>query len=217
MREVELKAVVGDWDAARERLEAAGAALAFDGRLADRRYDTPGRDLAARDEVLRLRVYRTAGSAHPPAGRSAVSGDSAGAASATRAQLGWKGPTQHVGGYKVREEHETPVGNADVLAEILVRLGYVVTRAIDRVIVQYDLEGTTVRLERYPRMDDLVEVEGTPEGIERTIALLRIPRSAFSTDRLPQFVARFQTRTGQTAALCDAELDGTTPYRLDDA
>lgn len=197
MREVELKAVVDDWDACRRRLERAGAALTFEGRLEDRRYDTPDRALGAEDEVLRLRVYRND--------------------HGTRAELGWKGPTHYDTGYKVREELQAATTDADVLAHILLNLGYIVTRAIDRDIAQYEVDGTTVRLERYPRMDDLVEVEGTPEGIERAIDVLGVPRASFTTDRLPQFVERFQERTGERAALCDDELAGVASYELEDA
>lgn len=197
MREVELKAVLDDWTARRGRLERAGAALAFAGRLEDRRYDTPGRDLLHRDIVLRLRVYRDA------AGK--------------RATLGWKGPTERVNGYKVREEHESAAADAEAMAAILEGLGYVVTRAIDREIAQFDLAGTTVRFERYPRMDDLVEVEGSPDGIERAIVALGMPREAFTADRLPDFARRYVARTGRLPALSDAELAGAAQYELDDA
>jgi predicted adenylyl cyclase CyaB len=197
MREVELKAVLDDWDARRRRVEAAGARLVFAGRLEDRRYDTPARELLARDVVLRLRVYRD--------------GDRA------TAELGWKGATTYEGGYKVREELEADIGDAPALAGILERLGYVVTRAIDRVIAQYVLRETTIRFERYPRMDDLVEVEGAPDGIEHAIAALGIPRASFTSERLPRFVERFQARTGERAALCDEELSGLCRYGLEDA
>lgn len=197
MREVELKAVVDDWSARRHRLEEAGARLTFEGRLEDRRFDTPSRELAARDEVLRLRVYRNE--------------------TREAAELGWKGPTSTSGGYKVREELQAAAGDARAMERILGALGYVITRAIDREIAQYEIDGTVVRFERYPRMDDLVEVEGTPEGIEQAIATLGIPRSAFTAERLPAFVRRYQARTGATAALCDAELAGITPYDLEDA
>jgi adenylate cyclase class IV len=197
MREVELKAVLDDWVARAACLTRAGSVLRFAGRLEDRRYDTPARDLARRDEVLRLRIYR----------------DESGA----RAELGWKGPTGYEGGYKVRDELQCSADSPDVLATIMTRLGYEVTRAIDREIAQYDLDGTIVRFERYPRMDDLVEVEGTPEGIERAIVALGIDRGAFSTERLPQFVMRWQRRTGQEPALCDDELAGRRRYALEDA
>lgn len=197
MREVELKAVLDDWARRAQCLTQAGAVLGFAGRLEDRRYDTPLRDLARRDEVLRLRIYRDAKGA--------------------RAELGWKGPTGYEGGYKVRDELQCSADAPDVLATMLVHLGYEVTRAIDREIAQYDLGGTTVRFERYPRMDDLVEVEGAPDGIERAIVALGMDRAAFSTERLPQFVMRWQQRTGQSAALCDDELAGRTRYALEDA
>jgi len=197
MREVELKAVLDDWARRAGCLAHAGAVLTFAGRLEDRRYDTPGRDLARRDEVLRLRVYRDA--------------------SGARAELGWKGPTGYEGGYKVREELQCSADAPEVLAALLARLGYEVTRAIDREIAQYALGGTTVRFERYPRMDDLVEVEGAPAGIEGAIVALGIERAAFSTERLPQFVLRWQRRTGQVAALCDDELAGRARYALEDA
>lgn len=197
MREVELKSVVEDIDECRARLERAGATLVFEGRLEDRRFDSPERRLAGMDHVLRLRVYRTGAE--------------------VRAELGWKGPTSYEQGYKVREELGTPAGDPDALSAILLRLGYVITRAIDRDIAQYEIEGTTVRFERYPRMDVLVEVEGMPEGIEQAIRTLALPREGFTTDRLPAFVRRFQDRTGVDAVLCDAELGGAVLYSIEDA
>ena len=190
MREVEVKAVVDDWDARCARAVDAGATLSFTGRLEDRRYDTPARDLSARGEVLRVRIYRSDG--------------------LERAEVGWKGPTSQEGGYKVREELGAATPDAAAMALILRRLGYVVSHAIDREIAQYDLHGTTIRFERYPRMDDLVEVEGTPAGIERAVAALGIPRSAFTPERLPRFVRRYEERTGLRAAVCEADLTNGT-------
>ncbi len=197
MREIEVKAVVDDWDHRRSLVVAAGGRLAFEGRLQDRRYDTPARLLTQRDEVLRLRVHSD--------------GDG------ERAELGWKGPTGYVGGYKVRDELATGTTDPEVLDRILSLLGYEITREIDRDIAQYDLDGTVVRFERYPRMDDLVEVEGHPAGIERAIATLGIERSSFTSERLPDFVRRYQLRTGLSAALCQGEMEGRVHYDLNDA
>jgi len=191
MREVELKAVLDSWSDARARLMKAGATANFAGRLEDRRYDTNDRSLASRDIVLRLRTYR----------------DERGA----RAALEYKGPTGYERGYKVREEIGCTVLDPESIAVILAGLGYIVTRPIDRDVEQFELGEAMVRFERYPRMDDLVEVEGEPEALELAIAALGIPRGEFNADRLTDFAARYEARTGKRAALSDADLSGTAP------
>jgi predicted adenylyl cyclase CyaB len=197
MLEVELKSVVDDVDRCRAAVERAGATLVFAGRLEDRRWDTPDRAMLARDHVLRVRVYR--GGGH------------------SRAELDWKGPTRRDGTYKLREELGTSVSDPDALEQILAQLGYEVSIAIDRVIVQYDLGGTMIRFEHYPRMDDLVEVEGTPEQIEQAIGVLGLAREGFTTDRLPDFVRRYEARTGGRAAISDAELAGDGSFDVSNA
>jgi len=93
MREVELKAVVDDLAERRRKIEAAGAALSFEGKISDRRYDFPSRELSARDEVLRTRRYQSSAS--------------------TKTFLDWKGPTEVRDVYKIREEITTPVEDFD--------------------------------------------------------------------------------------------------------
>jgi len=217
MHEVELKSVVTDLDAARRRVEGAGGTLVFAGRLEDRRYDTRDRRLFASDHVLRVRVYRPRSEGGSAWEAGAPAGNGGGAAGAARAYLDWKGPTRNTGGYKVREELSTQAADPEALAAILARLGYVVTREVDREIAHYDVGGTSVRFECYPRMDVLVEVEGTPEGIERTIGALGLPRSGFTADRLADFVARYEARTGERAALSQRELRGEALAEREDA
>jgi predicted adenylyl cyclase CyaB len=188
MLEVELKAVVPDVDDTRARLEAAGAELTFAGRMEDRRYDTPDGRFARRDVVIRLRIYRS------------INGQP------EHACLDWKGASSSESGYKVRDELSTSVSDAPTLAGILDRLGLMVTREVDRDIWQYRLGAAMVRFERYPRMDVLLEVEGSPQAIEQAIAVTGIPRAAFSDERLLDFVARYEERTGLDAALSDREL-----------
>jgi adenylate cyclase class IV len=191
MREVELKAVLDSWRDRSIRLERAGATRVFAGRIEDRRYDTPARALAAGDIVLRLRIYR--------------------GADGTRAELEYKGATGYHDGYKVRDEIGSTVSDPEAVAHILSALGYTVTRAIDRDIEQWDVEHASVRFERYPRMDDLVEVEGAPDAIERAIAALGMPRTAYTAERLTDFAMRYEARTGERAALSDAELGADAP------
>jgi predicted adenylyl cyclase CyaB len=186
--EVELKSVVDDLEMRCRQVEAAGGTLRFAGRLEDRRYDTPQRVLRARDHVLRMRVR------HSPS-----DGDVA-------ATVDWKGPTAQSDGYKVREEIAVGVDDANALAILLSKLGYDVTEAIDRQVWEYAVDSATIRFERYPRMDVLVEVEGTPEAIERAISATGLPRQGFTAERLSDFVRRFEARTGSRAALSESLL-----------
>lgn len=186
MREVELKAVVDDIAARRRNIEHAGAELSFEGRISDRRYDFPSRDLSSRDEVLRIRTYI---------------GDTA-----TKTFLDWKGPTEFRDVYKVREEISTPIDDPASLVTIFEKLGLEVLVEIDRDIAQYQIGGASVRFETYPRMDTLVEVEGEPDAIESAIEVIGIPRGTFTNRRLADFVADFEHRTGVQAATCDRDL-----------
>lgn len=179
-QELELKAVVADPADLINRLTTAGATLLFQGSMEDRLYDRRN-ELSARDEVLRTRVL-----IDESGGREAV--------------LGWKGPTRlSAEGYKLREELEYPVAGGVSPDPLLLALGYSVTRSIHRQIVMYRLGEATIRVEHYPRMDVLVEVEGFPSAIERAIAISGIPSDAFMADSLSEFVTRFERRTGQQA------------------
>lgn len=197
MREVELKSVVPDLADARRRVEDADGVLTFEGNLFDLRYGDAAGSLAANDHVVRLRVYERGAS--------------------REAYLDWKGPTRYEDGYKVREELSTRVADPAAMAGILESLGLKVIRDIERRVAQYTLGGAIVRFEEYPRMDTLVEIEGVPEAIERAIALTGIPRSGFTAERLPDFTARFEARTGQRAALSARELGGEYSFSTRDA
>ena len=184
MLEMELKSVVDDIDRRRAAVESAGAKLVFAGSLVDERYDTTDGALAARDVVLRLRIYSNA---HE-----------------TRAELHWKGPTRREDGFKLREEIATSLSDPSAFESILEKLDYIVTMRIERVIAQYELKGATIRFEQYPRMDDLVEIEGTADQIESAILVTGLPRAGFVTDRLSDFVMRYESRTGMSAILSAA-------------
>jgi hypothetical protein len=78
-------------------------------------------------------------------------------------------------------------------------MGYKICLRVDRAVEQFRLGDATVRIEWYPQMDVLAEVEGTPEGIERVIAATGLPRDAFLAESLPYFTAAYEQRTGRTA------------------
>jgi len=184
--ELELKARVEDPDSLRKALLAAGAELVYRGAMLDRRFDRKGR-LQRRDEVVRLRVYH-------PADRSGEWG-----------VLGWKGPVGKRDGYRHREEWESRVDDPRAVLVVLRRLGYKIAVRIDRAIEQYNLGGATLRLEWYPAMDVLLEVEGAPDEIERAIAATGLPRESFVAESLPYFKEAYEKRTGRTARVSRAE------------
>jgi len=178
--ELELKARVDDPDGFRRALIDAGAELVYRGAMMDRRFDRRGR-LERRDEVVRLRVYH-------PSDRSKEWG-----------VLGWKGPVRLRGEYRAREEWESHVDDPKAVLVILRHMGYKVCLRVDRAVEQYRLGEATLRMEWYPSMDVLVEVEGTPDAIERAIAATGLPRDAFLPESLPYFTAAYEKRTGGVA------------------
>lgn len=190
MIELELKAVVADPAALRAQLHAAGAVPRWQGMMRDRRLDRDGGPYAARDEVVRVRAYEG------PDDTSTV--------------LGWKGPTMRTPeGYKAREELEFEgTGDARAALRLLEALGFHVVHAIDRRIELWSFGDATLRLEWYPAMDVLLEVEGPADALEAAIVATGLPRDAFTTDTLNTFAARYRDRTGRPSAVSEGELRG---------
>jgi adenylate cyclase class IV len=180
--ELELKIRVTDLTGLRRALRAAGARLEFRGRMTDRRYDRT-RELTRRDHVLRLRVYQ-------PAGRRRA-----------HAVLAWKGPASARRGYRHRSELEFTVSDPEALRTLLERLRYRVTLVIDRRVEVYRLAGAMLRLERFPAMDTLLEVEGSPAAMEHAIKAIGLPRHQFLSESLPYFTRAYRRRTGRPARL----------------
>lgn len=191
--ELELKAIVPDPAALRRRLAIAGARPGFRGLMEDRRYDRDG-VLAARDEVLRIRRFVHA-NGH------------------VEAELTWKGTTRRSSdGYKLREELSCRLaGGPDSPGAILEALGYQVIQAIDRWVEMFELGQAVLRVEWYPRMDVLLEVEGSPEAIEDAIGATGLPRDGFTAEMLVDFVRRYDARGARPAVLAVAGLGGDRP------
>lgn len=193
VQELEVKAAVPDPALLRRRLVESGAEPGFRGLMEDRLFDREG-ELTERGEVLRVRTWRPEGG---PA----------------RAQLAWKGLTRRSPeGYKLREELEFAVEHdGGKAAQLLTALGYAVMKAIDRFVEVYLIGGAEVRVEWYPRMDVLVEVEGSAEAIEAALGVTGLPRAAFEPEPLAEFVRRYEERSGERAALSLAELPEGRP------
>ncbi len=190
--ELELKAVVHDPAALRTALSAAGATLAFRGMMRDRRLDRAG-TLMALDQRLRLRTYEPENAP-------------------SHSEFGWKGPSRvNEAGYKQSEELECGAEDGAAALAIFRALGYEVVHAIDRFIEIWQHGQATARLEWYPRMDVLLEIEGSPGGMERLITQLGLDRAACLPDSLAEFAARFAARTRHRAVWAEADLAGEAP------
>jgi adenylate cyclase class IV len=175
LTELELKGVIPDPDATRHALLAAGGRLTYEGSMTDIRFDRDG-EFTARDEVVRLRVYA------PYQDRPSLF------------QLGWKGPTRRSPeGFKEREERELDTSGGDP-ASFLRALGFTEVHRIDREIEIYEVAGGIARLEFYPRMDVLIEVEGEPAAIEAIISATGLPRDGFTSEALTSFTTRYDAR-----------------------
>ncbi len=140
--ETELKIPVGDLDAVRRRLAASpGAHQAHPvEREVNTLLDTVDGQLATAGRVLRLRRI----------------GD--------RRQLTLKGPASFEGTIKHREELELDVDDAQVLAEILKRLGFGPVIRYEKDRESWRVDGVTVALDHTP-MGDFVELEGPADRL----------------------------------------------------
>lgn len=181
MLELELKARVVDVARVRNALRESGAIRCFAGRLRDRRFDRGG-ELKERDQVMRIRSER---------------GDDG----SVSVVLAWKGPTHLHEGFKARIEHEARLAPGSDASPILEGLGFEVVQVIDRYVEVWSLGEGEARIEWYPEMDELIEVEGSAEAIDRLIVATGIDRAAFSADPLPRFAAEYARRTGRPARL----------------
>lgn len=190
--ELELKAVIRDVGALRAALDRVGAVRTFRGMMRDRRLDCGGR-LTALDQVLRLRTFEAE-------------------AGTSRCEVTWKGSTTVTEtGYKQREELACDMSDGPAAFAVFQALGYQVVHAIDRFVEVWEQGGVTARLEWYPRMDPLLEIEGAPEGMEHLITALGLDRSECLPDALAEFGARYAVRTGQPAKWAEVDLAGAAP------
>ena len=78
---------------------------------------------------------------------------------ANGSSLTLKGPSTFEGRVKVREEHETEVGDADAARALLEGLGYEMVKRYQKVREQWHLGGVSIALDHTP-IGDFAEFEG---------------------------------------------------------
>jgi adenylate cyclase class 2 len=158
--ETEIKFCVDDLTGLTQRLEAAGFTLvtprAFESNVL---YDTPGRQMRARTEILRIRNY---------AGRWTV----------THKRLPDAGPGEDT--HKHRIETETEVSDGDALATVFLSIGLVAAFRYEKWRTEWqDGEGHCV-VDETP-IGNYAELEGSAAWIDRAAARLGIGPSQYIT------------------------------------
>jgi adenylate cyclase class 2 len=158
--ETEIKFRVHDLAGLDRRLEAAGFKLqtprAFESNVL---YDTPGRQMRARTEILRIRSY---------AGRWTV----------THKRLPDFGPGEDT--HKHRIETETEVADGKALADVFLSLGLVAAFHYEKWRSEWiDGEGHCV-VDETP-IGNYAELEGSPAWIDRIAARLGVAPADYIT------------------------------------
>ncbi|MFB6086580.1 MAG: class IV adenylate cyclase [Halodesulfurarchaeum sp.] len=139
MYEVELK-VRAAHEAVRPALDAAGASERETVEQRDVYFDAPHRDLASRDEALRLREETDTGG--------------------TTAVLTFKGPRLDRES-QTRTEYETAIGSPAELKTALEALGFEPAATVEKTRERFELDGFTVSLDSVAELGEFVEVETT--------------------------------------------------------
>ena len=147
--EVEVKFLVADVAAMRQRIEAAGGVL-HRGRVYERniRYDNAWQGLMRQDKLLRLRQD-------------------------SRNVITFKGPAQNVdvAQVKIREELEIEVNDFDTAAAILQRLGFEAVQVYEKYRETFQLGPVEVVLDEMP-FGNFMELEGEEGEIVAAAARL---------------------------------------------
>jgi adenylate cyclase, class 2 len=173
-KEIEVKIRIRDRDALMRQLKNLKA-KAIGARLQEMNtlYDTAGGHLARRGEMLRIRVEHAAGKAG--SARKVPQKNARGSALLT-----YKGPGVSRAGarqgrkYKIREEREVRIADAQAMARIYEALGLRPWFRYEKFRSTYrlpKLEGVKLEFDQTP-IGDFLEIEGDQQAIDRSAALL---------------------------------------------
>ncbi len=174
MPEIEIKLRVADLSGLQSAVEDLG--WKSQGRLYERNtlYDTASRDLLRQDKLLRVR--ETGG----------------------KTILTAKGPSQG-GLHKVRDEHEIEASDAGALADILAAADFQPVWVYEKRRTKFKREGEpgVIEVDETP-IGNFVELEGPPEWIDRTAALLGFSESDYVTVSYRDLFLEWKQASGST-------------------
>ncbi len=177
-KERELRGRIDCLNKFRDQLSIAGAKMSQKGFMQDYYFDNPFLNLKSKNQKLRIRAidYKLI-------------------------QLCWKGPISVDKQTKIREEIEVGVKNVEPLIEIFEKLGFQNTRFYERYFETYLLYDVKIRIEQFPIMDILVEIEGEQHLINRAVTHLNISKDVFGPKTLVSFIKEYEIRNGTPAKL----------------
>jgi adenylate cyclase class 2 len=176
--EIELKFTVVDADALRAAAFDLGFRLVTDRTFeANTLYDTAGRELRARKQILRLRQYGTRYTVTHKRQSDAGDGD------------------LH---YKTRIETETVVDDIDALAEIFAQLGYGPVFRYEKFRTEWESGEGHLVLDETP-IGVWAELEGPPAWIDATLEQLGVAPELCSTESYGKLFLRWKDETGSPA------------------
>ncbi len=177
-KEKELRGKIDDLNKFRDQLNIAGAKMSKKGFMQDYYFDNPFLNLKSKNQKLRIRAidYKLI-------------------------QLCWKGPISVDKQTKIREEIEVGVKNVEPLIKIFEKLGFQNTRFYERYFETYLLYDVKIRIEQFPIMDILVEIEGEQHLINRAVTHLNISKDVFGPKTLVSFIKEYEIRNGTPAKL----------------
>ena len=176
--EQELRGRIDCLNKFRDQLSIAGAKMSQKGFMQDYYFDNPFLNLKSKNQKLRIRAidYKLI-------------------------QLCWKGPISVDKQTKIREEIEVGVNKVESLIKIFEKLGFQNTRFYERYFETYLLYGVKIRIEQFPIMDILVEIEGEQHLINRAVTHLNISKDVFGPKTLVSFIKEYEIRNGAPAKL----------------
>lgn len=185
MNEIELKAKIDDltWN---NLLDHFKYDIKFKGLMIDYLYVNPSSPFQ-NGEKLRIRRYI-----------SSVDNNSSW-------ELTYKGKKEQieVDGtiFQKKEEFTTIVQSGEQAQKIIRELGYVKTKDIVRWVNIYEDDANDdtkiiVRMEKYPEMYNLIEIEGTPTDIMYMIKHLKLDIDSFSDKSLSDFSKEYRLNEG---------------------
>ncbi len=186
--EIEVKILNIEPETLRQRLRAAGCQRLRREFQRNRMYDYPDQRLYQQEDGSYIRIREQ---------RDLDSG--------VRSNLLTLKKTLSRSGYKIADETETEVSDADSCEQFLLKLGFVRTRIDEKRRETWTLPGLHFEIDHWAGLPPYLEIEATSEAeVERGLALLGYSLADTTTLNLREVLALYQV---ESDSLCFADVE----------